>query len=84
MVPDDLKKSASDAADSAKQAAAGAADTLNAAKEQARDYAGRGLEYAGDYSERFAEFVQREPWMAMAGAFIVGYAAAQLLRRASR
>ena len=84
MMPDDLKKSASDAADSLKQAASGAADTLNTAKEQARDYAERGMEYAGDYSERFADFVQREPWMAMAGAFIVGYAAAQLLRSGSR
>jgi hypothetical protein len=84
MPDDDLKKTASDAADSVKQAAAGAADTFNTAKEQARDYAERGMEYAGDYSGQFAEFVQREPWMAMAGAFIVGYAAAKLLRSASR
>ena len=42
------------------------------------------MEYASDYSGRLAEFVQREPWMAMAGAFIVGYVAAQMLRRASR
>ena len=43
---DDLKTSASDAADSVKQAAARASDTLDAAKEQVRDYAARGVEYA--------------------------------------
>jgi ElaB/YqjD/DUF883 family membrane-anchored ribosome-binding protein len=84
VVPDDLKKSASDVADSVKQAASGAADTLNTAKEQARDYAERGMEYAGDYSGQLGEFVKREPWLAMAGALIVGYVAAQLLRRGSR
>jgi ElaB/YqjD/DUF883 family membrane-anchored ribosome-binding protein len=84
MVSDDIKKSASDAADSLKQAASGAADTLNTAKEQARDYAERGMQYAGDYSGQLGEFVQREPWLAMAGAFIIGYVAAQLLRSGSR
>ena len=81
---DDLKKSASDAADSVKQAASGAADTLNTAKEQARDYAERGMEYASDYSGQFGEFVKHEPWLALAGAFIVGYAAAHLLRSGPR
>jgi hypothetical protein len=39
---DDLKKRASDAADSMNEAAAGAADTVYMAKEQARDYSWRG------------------------------------------
>jgi hypothetical protein len=42
------------------------------------------MEYAGDYFGRLGEFVKREPWLALVGAFIVGYAAAQLLRRVSR
>jgi hypothetical protein len=42
------------------------------------------MEYAGDYFGRLGEFVKREPWLSLAGAFIVGYAAAQLLRRGSR
>jgi ElaB/YqjD/DUF883 family membrane-anchored ribosome-binding protein len=83
MVSDELKKTASDATDSVKQASASAADTLNTAKEQARDYAARGMDYAGSFSESFTDFVTREPWMAMAGALIAGYVAAQLLRRAS-
>lgn len=81
---DDLKTSASDAADSVKQAAARASDTLDAAKEQVRDYAARGVEYAGDYSGELAEFIKREPWLALGGAFIIGYVTAQLLRSRSR
>ena len=30
-----------------------------------------------------AEFVRREPWLAVAAAFAVGYLAAQILRRGS-
>jgi ElaB/YqjD/DUF883 family membrane-anchored ribosome-binding protein len=59
-------------------------EAANAAKEQARDYAERGMEYANDYSERLGEFVQREPWIAMGEAFVIGYTAAKLLRSVSR
>ena len=49
----------------------------------ARLYADRGMEVAGDLSTSLSDFVQREPWMAVLGAFVVGYAAAQLLRKIS-
>jgi ElaB/YqjD/DUF883 family membrane-anchored ribosome-binding protein len=95
METDDLKKTAANAADSVKQAAADAMDTMEAAKElgrkaaadgyeQAREYAGRGVDYVGGFSENLADFVSREPWMAIVGAFVVGYVSAQLLRRVSR
>lgn len=95
MVSEDLKKSAADAADSLKHTASNAADSIDTAKEfgrkaaaegydQAREYASRGAEYMGGFSESVADFVTREPWMAIAGAFVVGYVAAQILRRASR
>jgi ElaB/YqjD/DUF883 family membrane-anchored ribosome-binding protein len=95
MVSEDLKNSASDAVGSIKQAASNASDSMDSAKEfgrkaaaegyeQARDYAVRGADYVGGLSESVADFVTREPWMAIAGAFVVGYVAAQILRRASR
>jgi ElaB/YqjD/DUF883 family membrane-anchored ribosome-binding protein len=95
MVSEDLRKSAADTASSLKQAASDAADSFGTATEmgrkaaaegydQAREYASRGADYVGGLSESVAEFVSREPWMAIAGAFVVGYVAAQILRRASR
>jgi len=42
------------------------------------------MDYADDYTRQIAEFVKREPWLAMGGAFIIGYVAAQLLRGGSR
>jgi len=95
MAVDDLKKTASDAADSLKKAAVDAADSVEAAKElgrkaaaegyeHAREYAERGIDYVGGFSENLADFVAREPWMAIAGAFVVGYVSAQILRRVAR
>ncbi|MGA2410377.1 MAG: hypothetical protein ABSG46_08335 [Candidatus Binataceae bacterium] len=95
MSADDIKKSASDAAGSLKNAAADAADSIEAVKElgkkaaaegyqNAREYAGRGMDYVGGFSEDVADFVTREPWMAIAGAFVIGYVAAQVFRRVSR
>jgi ElaB/YqjD/DUF883 family membrane-anchored ribosome-binding protein len=49
--------------------------------ETAREYTDSGLDYLGDISERASEFVKRDPWIAVAGAFVVGYIAANLLRR---
>ena len=33
--------------------------------------------------EKLAELAQRQPWVAVAGAFVIGYVAAQTLRRLS-
>jgi hypothetical protein len=46
-----------------------------------REYADTGLEYLGDLSTQVRAFVRREPWIAVGGAFIIGYFAAHLLRR---
>jgi|HubBroStandDraft_1064217.scaffolds.fasta_scaffold237382_1 ElaB/YqjD/DUF883 family membrane-anchored ribosome-binding protein len=51
--------------------------------EGAREYADRGIDYVGDLSAGLTDYVQREPWMAVAGAFLIGYVAAQILRRLS-
>jgi hypothetical protein len=80
--------------DAASGMTAAAADTIEKAKdigrdavdkgyEGAREYASKGMDYAGEVSESLAEFAQRQPWVALAGAFVVGYVAAQALRRLS-
>jgi ElaB/YqjD/DUF883 family membrane-anchored ribosome-binding protein len=47
----------------------------------ARQYTDTGLEYVSDLTGQLSGFVKREPWMAVAGAFIIGYFAAHMLRR---
>jgi hypothetical protein len=84
--------------DAAKDAASGmtaaAAHTIEKAKdigrdaidkgyEGARDYASKGLDYAGEVSDSLTDFAQRQPWVALAGAFVIGYVAAQALRKLS-
>lgn len=57
-------------------------DTAGRAYEGAKDYAKTGGVYAAQFAGRVASFVQEEPWLAMAGAFILGYVAAQIVKRA--
>ncbi|HTT76040.1 MAG TPA: hypothetical protein VMF50_08670 [Candidatus Binataceae bacterium] len=95
MEADKIKQSAANALGSAADAAADAIDSAQAAKQharkaasesydQAREYVGRGIDYVGGFSENLADFVSREPWIAIAGAFVVGYLSAQMMRRVSR
>jgi ElaB/YqjD/DUF883 family membrane-anchored ribosome-binding protein len=49
----------------------------------ARDYANAGMEMAASMSDNLTDFVRREPWIAMAAAFAVGYVIARALRRVS-
>ena len=71
------------AAGTAREALGTARDAMDAGYESARQYANKGLDYAGDVSDTLADFVQRQPWMALAGAFVVGYLAAKALRQIS-
>jgi len=59
------------AADAATQAAK---DGLHAARQFVHD---KGLD------ADLTDFVRREPWIALAAAFAIGYVAAQIVRRAS-
>jgi hypothetical protein len=78
--------------DAANEMAFAAADTIEKAKdigrdaidkgvEVGRDYASKGMEYADEVSGNLTEFAQREPWLALAGAFIIGYVVAHALRK---
>jgi hypothetical protein len=70
--------------------------TMREAKNQGRHAAEAGSQAAKDGYEAaqqylqkkgldfdLGEFVRREPWIAIAGAFAIGYVVAQIVRRAS-
>jgi hypothetical protein len=59
---------------------------VDAARENlgyAQDYASGGLDMIKELSGSLSEFVSRQPLIAVAGAFLIGYMAARVLRRAS-
>jgi ElaB/YqjD/DUF883 family membrane-anchored ribosome-binding protein len=66
------------AADRAGQAADQAADALKDGYDAAQQYV---QDRIGDFDLR--EFVRREPWIAIAAAFTVGYVVAQIVKRVS-
>jgi hypothetical protein len=51
--------------------------------DRASEYLSKGIDYAGEASNGLAELVQRQPWLALAGAFVIGYVAAKVLRQMS-
>jgi ElaB/YqjD/DUF883 family membrane-anchored ribosome-binding protein len=60
-----------------------ARDYANKSYDAARDYANTGIEVAGRVGDNVGEFVRKEPWIAIAAAFAVGYVAARIMRRLS-
>ena len=58
-------------------------DTIDKGYEGAGEYASKRLDYAREVAEKLAELAQRQPWGRLAGAFVIGYVAAQTLRRLS-
>ena len=73
-----------------RNAASAINDTMENAKDlgresydNAREYVSKGMDYAGEVSDGMADFVQRQPWLALAGAFVIGYVAAKALRQIS-
>ena len=69
--------------DAARQAVNAGREAVGAGYENAREYVSTGLNYAGEMSDNVADFVQRQPWIALVGAFVVGYVAAKALRQLS-
>ena len=51
------------------------------ARESFDEYVGKSLDYADNISSGLASFVRREPFMAMGAALLIGYLAAQFVRR---
>jgi hypothetical protein len=59
---------------------------VNAARDSvgnAQDYIGGGADLVSDLSNSLSDFVMRQPLLAVAGAFLVGYMAARMLRKVS-
>jgi hypothetical protein len=54
---------------------------VNNGYDAAREYTDTGLEYLGKLTSEVSRFVKREPWIAVGAAFVIGYFAAQMLRR---
>ena len=81
MANDTVHDASDKASDAINKAADLGASVLEDGYESARVYADKGLDYVGDLTERVSGFVQRDPWIAVAGAFAIGYVAAHLLRR---
>ncbi|MGH6878261.1 MAG: hypothetical protein ACREHV_12940 [Rhizomicrobium sp.] len=80
--------------DVTKAAATAANDTIEGARnigraaiekgyDDTREYISKGMDYAGEVSDGLTEFVQRQPWVALAGAFVIGFVAAKALRQIS-
>jgi len=66
------------AMDQGRQAAQATSKALKDGYQAAQDYV---QEKGLDFDLR--EFVRREPWIAIAGAFAIGFVAAQIIRRVS-
>ena len=69
---------AREAMDHGRQAAENASQTVKDGYQAAQQYAHeKGLDFD------LRDFVRREPWIAIAAAFAIGYAAARIIRRVS-
>ena len=75
---DTANSSAHSAIDQGRDAADRAADALKDGYDAAQQYV---QDRVGDFDLR--EFVRREPWIAIAAAFAVGYVVAQIVKRVS-
>lgn len=60
-----------------------ARDTSERVYRTAREYAFQGRGYVGEVGGQLVRFVEEEPWLAVACAFVVGYAVAQVVKRLS-
>jgi ElaB/YqjD/DUF883 family membrane-anchored ribosome-binding protein len=78
MAFEDTANSAHSAIDQGRDAADRAADALRDGYDAAQQFV---QDRVGDFDLR--EFVRREPWIAIAAAFAVGYVVAQIVKRVS-
>jgi len=70
-----------DATDAIKKAASAGGQALGDGYDNVREYGEKTMDYAEQLGGGLAEFVRREPLMAVGAALLVGYLAAQFLRR---
>lgn len=84
---DDLSKAANKAGmaanDTMEDAKNAGREAIEKGYDTTREYVSKGVDYAGELSDGLSEFVQRQPWVALAGAFVIGYVAAKAFRQFS-
>lgn len=78
-----MKDAASSAREAAGQGYDAAREYAGKGYDSAREYANTGMDMAARVAEDLRDFVRREPWIAIAAAFAVGYLAARILRKLS-
>lgn len=84
MHKDNLIGTAGDTVETARDFSREAIDKgIDRGYDRASEYLSKGIDYAGEASNGLAELVQRQPWLALAGAFVIGYVAAKVLRQMS-
>lgn len=69
------------AAEAVQRAGAAGRQALEERYETAREYGEKSLDLVGQLGDGLAEFVRREPLIAVGAAVLVGYLAAKVLRR---
>ena len=69
------------AEDAAHNVAAAGRKVLEESYDNLREYGEKSLGYAGRLTDDVVEFVKREPLIAVGAAFLLGFVAAQVLRR---
>jgi hypothetical protein len=69
--------------DAAREYAGTAQDYANKGYDAAREYANASVDVAARIGDNLTEFVRKEPLIAIAAAFAVGYLAARIMRRLS-
>lgn len=67
--------------DAAHNVAAAGRKVLEESYDNLREYGEKSLSYAGRLTDDVVEFVKREPLIAVGAAFLLGFVAAQVLRR---
>ncbi len=80
---DNLNKVAAAAGDTIEEAANMGREAIEKGYDNTREYVSKGVDYASEVSDGLADFVRRQPWVALAGAFVIGYVAAKAFRQLS-
>lgn len=80
---DNLNKAAAAASDTVEDVKNMGREAIEKGYDDTREYVSKGMDYASDVSDGLTDFVQHQPWVALAGAFLIGYVAAKVLRQIS-
>ncbi|MGO9604581.1 MAG: hypothetical protein ACLQAT_14530 [Candidatus Binataceae bacterium] len=81
MADTNLNRDIDGAAEAIQRASAAGRQALEEGYETAREYGEKSIDLVGQLGDSLADFVRREPLIAVGAAVLVGFVAAKLLRR---